>query len=302
MAETAKRVKLAKFDCQGTSLHYRVRGHGPYLLLIHGLGSSGADWEFQARALEGRFRIIVPDLPGSGNSIPAAKEQCTIAGFAQTLWALLDHLKASSVNIVGFSLGGAVALEMSVGRPKRVLRLALINSLCSYRIDSLRKWLEARVPPVLVRLIGMRRMAWLVATRLFPNSWQQPLRERAAAVISAAQASSYLTMALALEGWKSSDGFASLKGKTLVIAAEHDFTPLPEKKAMAAALGAQFVVVRGSRHGTPFDSTEATNACLSAFLSDRPLPHPDRWICDGPPVVEKLSLLAGLSRQQIPGH
>jgi len=129
---------MARFDYQGTALHYRVRGHGPYLLLIHGLGSSGADWEFQARALEGRFRIIVPDLPGSGSSIPAADEQCTIAGFAQTLWALLDHLKASSVNIVGFSLGGAVALEMALGRPDRVLRLALINSLCSYRIDSLR--------------------------------------------------------------------------------------------------------------------------------------------------------------------
>lgn len=295
-------MKLAKFECRGSALHYRVRGHGPYLLLIHGLGSSGADWEFQARALEGRFRIIVPDLPGSGNSIPVGKDQCTIAGFALSLWALLDHLKASPVNIIGFSLGGAVALEMALGRPERVLRLALINSLCSYRIDSLRKWLEARVPPMLVRLIGMRRMAWLVAMRLFPNPWQRPLRERASAVISAAPVSSYLSMALALERWKSSDGFATLKSKTLVIAAEYDFTPLPEKKAMAAALGAQFVVVRGSRHGTPFDSTEATNACLSAFLSDRALPHPDRWICDAPPVVEKLSLLAAMTRQQIPDH
>lgn len=223
------RVKLAKFDCQGSALHYRVRGHGPYLLLIHGRGS---------------------------------------------------------------------ALEMALGQPERVLRLALINSLCSYRTDSLRKWLKARLPLVLVRVIGMRRMAWAVATRLFPNPWQRPLRERAAAVISAAPASSYLSMALALERWKSSDGFASLKSKTLVIAAEHDCTPLPEKKAMAAALGAQFVVVRGSRHGTPFDSTEATNACLSAFLSDRPLPHPDRWVCDGPPVVEKLSLLAGITRSK----
>jgi 3-oxoadipate enol-lactonase len=293
---------MAKFDCQERSLHYRVRGQGPYLLLIHGLGSSGADWEFQARALEGRFRIITPDLPGSGDSVPLGKDQSTIAGFAQTLWALLDHLKASSVNIIGFSLGGAVALEMALGRPARVSRLGLINSLCSYRIDSLRKWLEARVPPVLVRLIGMRRMAWLVATRLFPNPWQRPLRERAAAVISAAQASSYLTMALALERWKSIDGYASLKSKTLVIAAEHDFTPLAEKKAMAAALGAQFVVVRGSPPETPFDSTSTTNACFSAFLSDRPLPHPGRWICDGPPVVEKLSLLTGLGRQQIAGH
>jgi 3-oxoadipate enol-lactonase len=238
------------------------------------------------------------------------KRRRSIAGVGGV--AVLFHTGKSNNKVVSHrhgpkpqsvcSLGGAVALEMALGRPDRVLRLGLINSLCSYRIDSLRKWLEARVPPLLVRLIGMRRMAWLIATRLFPNPWQRPLRERATAVISAAQASSYLSMASALERWKSSDGFASLKNKTLVIAAEHDFTPLPEKKAMAAALGAQFVIVRGSRHGTPFDSTEATNACLSAFLADRPLPHPERWICDGPPVVEKLSLLAGLARQQIAGH
>lgn len=282
-------------------MHYRVRGHGPYLLLIHGLGSSGADWEFQARALEGRFRIIIPDLPGSGNSVPQAQDQCTIAGFAQSLWALLDHLKASSVNIIGFSLGGAVALEMALGQPDRVSHLALINSLCSYRIDSIRKWLEARVPPVLVRFIGMRRMSTLIAARLFPHSWQRPLRERAAAVIRTASATSYLSMALALERWTASDNFASLKGKTLVIAAERDFTPLPEKKAFAQSLGAPCVVVRGSRHGTPFDSTEATNACLSAFLSDRPLPHPARWICDGPPIVEKLAFLGDLTRRQAQG-
>ena len=56
------------------SIHYLERGHGEPILLIHGLGSSGADWAFQVAALEPHFRIIVPDLPGSGHSSPPLTE------------------------------------------------------------------------------------------------------------------------------------------------------------------------------------------------------------------------------------
>jgi 3-oxoadipate enol-lactonase len=290
---------VARFIHVGKSLHYRIRGRGEYLLLVHGLGSSGADWELQARALEQRFRVIVPDLPGSGNSAPLAG-RCTIAALAQSLWALLDHLCAPRINIIGFSLGGAIGLEMALQRPDCVPRLALINSLASYRIDHWRKWLEARVPPVLMRLIGMRRTAWLVAARLFPHPWQRALRLRAAAVVGAVPTSCYVGMASALEAWNSTDRLDRLRSKTLMIAAEHDFTPLAEKRALAAALKADIVVVRGSRHGTPFDSIEATNACLMALLCDRPLPTSERWICDGPAVLQDLAIAGCIAQTTAP--
>jgi hypothetical protein len=75
---------------------------------------------------------------------------------------------------------------------------------------------------------------------------------------------------------------AQLRSRTLVIAAEHDYTPLAEKRALAARLGAEFVVVRHSRHGTPFDSIELTNASLTAFLTDQPLPPVEHWVRDAP--------------------
>jgi 3-oxoadipate enol-lactonase len=149
------------------SLYYRVRGKGDNLLLIHGLGSSGADWEFQVRALERQFRVIVPDLPGSGYS-PPLEEDFSIGDCAEVLWALLDHLQVSQAHIAGFSLGGAIALEMALQRPRSVARLAVINTLLSYRIDNWRKWLEARVPAILIRLTGIGCAARLAATRLFP--------------------------------------------------------------------------------------------------------------------------------------
>src|SRR5271170_1363068 len=109
------------------SVHYLIRGQGEPLLLIHGLGGSGADWAFQVAALEKRFLVIVPDLPGSGRSAPP-RDGYTIEGFAAALWAL-DHLGISRINIIGFSMGGAVALEMAACRPSHVPRLGLINSL-----------------------------------------------------------------------------------------------------------------------------------------------------------------------------
>ena len=90
---------------------------------------------------------------------------------------LLDHLAVSAqTNIVGFSLGGAVALEMATLRPACVPRLGLINSLATYRPDDWRKWLETYVSAMLVRLLGMRRAAWLLAPRLFPEPWQRVIR------------------------------------------------------------------------------------------------------------------------------
>jgi 3-oxoadipate enol-lactonase len=287
---------MAFFCNEKHSLHYLIRGRGEPLVLIHGLGGSGADWAFQVAALEKRFRVIVPDLPGSGHS-PPPRDEYTIAGCATALWSLLDHLGVARTNVIGFSLGGAVALEMAAQRPACVPRLGLINSLATYRPDDWRKWLEAHVSALLVRLLGMRRAAWLLALRLFPEPWQLAIRRHAAAVVGAVPASSYLGMGLALARWAIIDRLDSLTSRVLMIAAEHDFTPLAEKRALASLLKADIVVVRGSRHGTPFDSIEATNASLLALLTDQPLPPQTRWVRDPPARAQRLSLAGSIAEE-----
>jgi pimeloyl-ACP methyl ester carboxylesterase len=169
---------------------------------------------------------------------------------------------------------------MALQRPGAVPRLALINSLASYRIDDFRKWFEARVPAALVRTIGMRNMARLLSGRSFPEAWQRPMRERAIEVIGKVPAGTFLGMCAGLERWRALDRLGSLRSRTLLIAGEHDFTSLEEKAALAARIGAQFVAVRGSRHGTPFDSVAITNACLLALLTDQPLPPRELWTRD----------------------
>jgi pimeloyl-ACP methyl ester carboxylesterase len=223
--------------------------------------------------------LIVPDLPGSGHSEPL-REGYSIEGMASALWALCDHLDVERVHVVGFSLGGAVGLEMALQRPERVGKLGLINSLATYRLDHWSKWLEAALTLILIPLIGMRHASRLAARRLFPMPWQESLRERAAAAVSAVPAARYIGTGRALLRWSAVERLELLQAKALVIAAENDFTPLEEKRALAARLGADFMWIRGSRHGTPFDSVRATNEALLALLNDQPLPPTDRWIND----------------------
>jgi 3-oxoadipate enol-lactonase len=263
------------------SLYVRCFGVGDPLLLIHGLGSTGDDWAFQLPALAARYRLIVPDLPGAGRSIkPSGRYR--IEDFATALWSLLDELGHARAHLVGFSLGGAVALEMALQRPASTMRLVLINSLPSYRVDTLAKWLEVKLHVALVRLLGLERTARLIARRLFPEPHRTAMRERVVSVLAANAVAPYLATARALATWCTYDRLHQLRAPTLMLAAERDYTPLAEKQALAVRLGATLAVIRGSRHGTPFDAIAATNTCLLAFLAGQPLPAAAE-LCIDPP-------------------
>lgn len=253
------------------TLHLRSFGQGPPLLLIHGLGSSGDDWAFQINPLASRYQLIVPDLRGCGRS-PVGLQPVSIASYAEELWALLDVMGVTRTHIAGFSMGGAVALEMALQQPKRMLRMVTINSLPSYRVDHWRKWLELNLQLGLVQLIGLPRTARMVAQRLFPDPHQQAMRQRVIDVLGSASVDPYLRCARALAGWCAADRIEQLQLPQLMIAGEKDYTELAEKRDWARRMRAELAVVAGSRHGTPFDAIDATNRCLLAFFDGKPLP------------------------------
>ena len=263
----------------GSRLFWRELGQGQAVVFIHGLGSSGADWAFQVPPLINGYRLLLPDLPGSGQSDPP-HAGFSIASMAAALWQLLDSIDATKPHVVGFSLGGAVALEMALQRPTQVDRLVLINSLPSYRVDHWKKWLELYAQIGMVRTLGLPRAAKMVAARLFPLPHQEPMRSRVATVVGANPVRPYLATARALADWCAAERVEALRAPTLMIAGEFDYTPLAEKRMWSQRLRASLAVVRGSRHGTPFDATAATNACLQSFLDRRPLPATEQLFAD----------------------
>lgn len=116
----------------GRTARYRDTGSGSPVLLLHGIGRSLADWDEQHRLLGGVHRVISVDLPGFGGSEPL-HQQHTLDALAAWVCRFLDALAQSaaaldSIDVVGNSLGGAVAMRLSVLDPDRVRRLVLINS------------------------------------------------------------------------------------------------------------------------------------------------------------------------------
>ena len=258
---------MPKIYVNDTELHFDFMGSGPPLLMIHGLGSSGDDWAFQRDEFALTHTLIMPDLRGSGRSAKPAGPY-SIHQFADDLWALLDGLKIADTAILGFSLGGAVALEMALLQPRRVRKLLLCNALANYRTDTWKKWYEARMQVALVRLIGLRNTAKLVARRLFPHPEQAPKRDRVVQVVGSNPKWAYLASVNALIGWSALERLHALHVPTLIIAAESDYTPIADKHVEAKHFPqAEIVVIPDSRHGTPFDATEKFNACVLEFLA-----------------------------------
>lgn len=96
------------------------------VLLIHGWGGTGNYWEKTAVALAETTTVIVPDLPGTGRSQPVKSPQ-DMFDQVQTLIDLLDLLALDAVQVVGHSMGSAMALLMADSQPQRVERLVLTS-------------------------------------------------------------------------------------------------------------------------------------------------------------------------------
>ncbi len=102
-------------------------GDGPDTLLLHGIGHAGRQWDYFARAVDGRLHLFAPDARGHGDS---AKPNTTYApaDFVADVAAILDSLGLARVYLVGHSMGGAHALAFTLAHPERVSRLVVIDT------------------------------------------------------------------------------------------------------------------------------------------------------------------------------
>ena len=110
-------------------VHHTHGGQGSPVLFIHGLGSSGyIEWRFNLDAAAERNHVFAPDLPGFGRS-DKPQARYGVPYFTRFIGEYLENRRLTSVAVVGASLGGRIALELTLKHPHLVRKLVLINSL-----------------------------------------------------------------------------------------------------------------------------------------------------------------------------
>ena len=143
----------------GLRMRYLRVGEGPPLVLIHGLIASSFSWRFNLAALKPHATLFALDLLGMGYSDRSATMDCRLPAAAGRLLRFLDDMKLESVNVLGTSHGGGLAMvlaAMAEGRVRRLILVAPVNPWS--RHGRLLAPLLARIPggsrlhPLLMRL------------------------------------------------------------------------------------------------------------------------------------------------------
>jgi len=242
-------------DLLGVRYHVRISGRGQPFLLLHGFSGSAANWAHIAQALQSSFQVIAPDLLGHGQTeSPHDPERYRIEHAASDTIALLDMLKIPSTHLLGYSMGGRLALFMAVTYPARVRTLTLESASPGLAMAEERAARE-RDDEALAARIEQEGVAW------FASYWEAlPLFATQSEKVRAALRTIRLTnqphgLANSLRGMGTGvqpslwERLGELRCPTLLIAGALDTKFVEIAQRMAATIpGAQLCIVPNAGH------------------------------------------------------
>jgi pimeloyl-ACP methyl ester carboxylesterase len=250
-------------------LSFTERGAGPPLLLVHGLMITGEMFEPVVDHFAARHRVIVPDLRGHGRS-RALPPPYTVERLARDLADLLDHIGVDTVDVLGYSNGGAVVQQFVLDHPGRCHRLVLA---CTYAFNmaTVREQIEGHIAPALVRALGMPRFARLVMAL----GAKQVSAERAAWIVGLIGSQDTTLM---IAAWRAAMAFDSrarlgeIACPTLVLAGGADKgVPMHHARQLHEGIAhSRLVVIDGADHAMIWADPDRFAREVDAFLATRP--------------------------------
>jgi pimeloyl-ACP methyl ester carboxylesterase len=114
-------------DVNGLHLYYEVHGTGRPLILLHGGLGSGEMFAPVLPAFAAHHRVILPDLQAHGRTADIDRP-LDVRTMADDIAALIDQLGLDRPDVIGYSLGGGVALQLAVRHPDHVRRLVVLSA------------------------------------------------------------------------------------------------------------------------------------------------------------------------------
>ena len=111
----------------GEKLEYELRGKGLPVMLVHGFTEDRQIWDPLLAGIENKYQWILPDLPGSGESVYNGS-LAQLKDFAQALYAIMENENIRDIVLIGHSMGGYISLALAEQYPEKIRALGLFHS------------------------------------------------------------------------------------------------------------------------------------------------------------------------------
>ncbi|MGQ0717343.1 MAG: alpha/beta fold hydrolase [Pseudonocardiales bacterium] len=257
-------------DNGGTRLFWEESGAGPAVLLIHGLGYTHDMWYRTVPVLSRRYRVIRFDNRGVGRSdVPPGPYR--VSDMAADAAAVLDAAGVDAAHVVGISLGGAIAQELTLRYLSRVRGLVLVATLCGGP-----RMVQAE-PEVGAKLLARGKMPAEQGIRVMnpyvydPGTSDERIDEDLAIRLRTYPSEQgYLGQLQAVLSWSSYDRLPEITAPTLVIHGETDRLVPPENGRVIADRipGARLAILPQASHILFTDQPEAAHGAILGFLDE----------------------------------
>jgi pimeloyl-ACP methyl ester carboxylesterase len=266
-------VTMQHADVNGIKIAFGVLGSGPPLVLIMGYRLSSLAWPLDfIEALAARFTVVLFDNRGTGNSDKPTSGY-EIANMARDVGSLLDHLEITRANLLGYSMGGAIAQEFVRQFPDRVLSLVLCATMCG---GPRATYAPASVARVMRELDGLMpeeiaRRIWSVT---YSPGYLENHRERAENQMRREIAAPTPLHAADLQyqafaEFDCSKTLPNIRVPTLVLTGDLDRLIAPQNSQFIAGRipGATLIVIPGCGHRMMWEATDECIEFVMEFLT-----------------------------------
>lgn len=248
---------------KSSGLYYFSHGEDeferPPVILIHGAGGTHLHWPPQIRRLVGQ-RIYVPDLPGHGKSEGVARQG--IREYSTVLAEFMQTLKLKKAVFVGVSMGSAIALQMALRYPKRVLGLGLLGSGAKLRVAP--AVLESSANPA-----AFKATVQMVIENSYEPDVDPRVKGLALQQLEETRPSVLHSDFLACDSFNVMNKIGKVHVPTLLICgAEDHMTPVKFSEYLRDHIeGARLEIVEGAGHMVMIEKPDETAKLLEEFLN-----------------------------------
>lgn len=268
-------------------LYYEKAGRGRPLVLLHGAWASHRWWRWQIPALSRHYQVVCPDMRGHGRSSDRAGGY-PLKGYVEDLDGLFRALGIHEAALVGWSMGGMIALQYGLQYPRKVRALVLVatrghrnpamkprillqylrtliplfmNFTAPRKYDRTgvssqkenRKWIEKETEKVLSSQAPAEVFEWMVSELL-----HHPRRN-------------YLDIARGLWGWEAGEQLRDLQPPALIMVGQEDPWAQPRFSRLLHQTipDSRLLIVEGQKHYVAMERSDLVNRAVMTFLEEQ---------------------------------